>query len=88
VVANGTIAALKDHIANLTLAKVAKGAFIRPTVRIAVRLTTLASEDDYDGVLTWRADAALLLSSIDGMDIASPIVELLLLERSPRHSLT
>jgi hypothetical protein len=88
VVADRAVATLKNHIADLTLAKVAKGALGRPTICIAVLLATLASEDDYHGMLTWRADAALLLSSIDGVDVTTTIVESLLLERPPRHGLT
>ncbi|MFC1456964.1 hypothetical protein ACETIH_09580 [Microvirga arabica] len=87
MIADRAVATLKNHIADLTLAKVAKGAFARPTICVAVLLATIASEDDYHGVLTWRADAALLLSSIDGVDVTTTIVESLLLERSPWHNL-
>jgi hypothetical protein len=88
VIADRAVAALKDHVADLTLAKVAKGALARPTICVAMLLAALASEDDYHGVLTWRADSALLLSSIDGVDVTTTIIDLLLLEGSPRHSLT
>jgi len=51
-----------------------------------VLLAASACEDDDDGVLARGADASLLLTAVDGMDVLAALVEPLLVEGSPKAS--
>jgi hypothetical protein len=86
VIANRSVAAFKDHVPGLPLAEVAKDVIIRPAVGVAMLLTGCPSKHEYDRMLSRCADAALLLTTINLMDVPATVVDSVLIEVLPRHN--
>jgi hypothetical protein len=84
VVADGTIARDKLHVAHLALARVQIDAVLRPAIVIPVLLAGISSEQKHERGFGGGTDASPLLSAIFSMDICPSI--LLSWHKLMRHS--
>jgi hypothetical protein len=83
MITDSTIAPLELHVANLTFAEVTKDAIFRPAVAIAVLFTRRPNKEKNYRMCGRGADAALLLTVINGVDVTPSVVVVPLQKRTP-----
>jgi hypothetical protein len=83
MITDRTITPIELHVANLTFAKVTKDAIFRPAVAITVLFAGRPSKEKNSRMRGRGADAALLLTAINGVDVTPSVVVVPLQKRTP-----
>src|SRR5215218_4220662 len=75
VVADGSVPTDELHASFLALSGIEEDAVVVPPIPVAVLLSALPSEQEYEGPIPRRRDATLPLTSIRFMDLRSSVVD-------------